>query len=280
MTTETYRPIVALPISSVVPNIVNEDRPAFRWVDPTTLLVEEAYQRDLGERSFKMIRKIVGGWDWKAMKPPICSVGPNGSLVVIDGQHTAIAAASHPNISEIPVMVVNAVEVADRASAFVKHNSERIAMTSMQVHHAALAANDEVAVAMGEACRKSGARILRNPPAQGAFKVGDTVAVATIHKITSQKGAHFMGRVLRILVQAMRAPVTTAEIHAISLLLSDPAWKGSILEEDLALLVRSRTAKDWIAHAEINVRKGMKMPMSRALAIDWFKIAPKRRRTA
>ena len=276
----TFRTIVALPMSGITPNGVDDEKPDFRWVNPASLLVEEAYQRDLGERSYRMIRKIVGGWDWKAMKPPICSMGPDGSLVVIDGQHTAIAAASHPGVDLIPVMIVKADDLADRASAFVKHNSDRIAMTTMQVHHAALAAGDEVAVAMVEACRKAGARILRNPPSRGSFKVGETVAVATINRITSQKGAHFTGRVLRVLVQAMRAPLATAEIQAVSLLLSEPEWKGSILDEELSLLIRSKPAKDWIAHAEVNVRKGMKMAMPRALAIDWFKVAPKRRRAA
>ncbi len=277
---DDLRPIRALPLAGQTPGAIETVRPTFRWVDPGTLLVEQTYQRDLSDKSFRLIRRIVAGWDWKAMKPPICSVGPGGALVVIDGQHTAIAAATHPDIAEIPVMVVASASVAERAGSFVKHNADRIAMTGTQVHHAALAAGDEVAVAMDQACRAAGAQILRNPPGQGVYRIGDTLAVATIRSMTAPRGVAFTTRVLRVLVGAKRAPLFSAEIQAVAALLTEPEWKGVISEDDLALVVRSRSAPDWLAHAEVHVRKGLKMPIARALAIDWFKAAPKRRRAA
>ena len=153
-------------------------------------------------------------------------------------------------------------------------------MTSTQVHFAALAAGDEVALAMREACERAGAKLLRNPPSGGVFKVGDTVAVVGIRRITETRGVNFMAKVLQILVAAKRAPLASAEIQAVTALLSDPEWRGSVDPTDLAVLIRSKSAKDWEAHAEIHVRKGLKMPLHRALAIDWFKLAPKRRRAA
>ena len=39
----------------------------------------------------------------------------DGSLHVIDGQHTAISAASHPRVDRIPVMVVEAEDDLTRA---------------------------------------------------------------------------------------------------------------------------------------------------------------------
>ncbi len=274
------RPVAPVPALNVRPNELGGPPPEVRWVAPGSLLIEGSYQRDLSQKSMTLLRKIVGGWDWAAMKPPICAITDGGDLVVIDGQHTAIAAATHPAIGEIPILIVQATAVRDRAGAFVKHNADRIAMTSMQVHHAALAAGDEVAVAMAEAARRAGATILRNTPPQGLYAVGDTSAVATLRKMTNEKGLVFAARVLRILVGAMRAPLVTAEIKAVRALLSEPEWRGSIADEDLTLLIRSKSMSDWEAFAESRVRKGLKIPLARALAIAWFQNAPKRRRAA
>jgi hypothetical protein len=82
----------------------------------------------------KLIRKIVQTWDWSRMKPPICARDESGRLFVVDGQHTSIAAARHPGIKKIPVMIVNVDTVEGRASAFIGHNRDRVAMTSMQLH--------------------------------------------------------------------------------------------------------------------------------------------------
>lgn len=274
------RRIAAIPVPGVDPNQIETGRPVFEWVDPTALYVEESYQRDLGEKSVRLIRRIVGGWDWKAMKPPICARLPDGRLMVIDGQHTAIAAATHPGITQIPVMIVAAPEIADRADAFVRHNADRIAMTTMQIFHAQLAAGDEVALAVKQACDQAGVRILRNPPSGGIFKPGDTMGVITLCSVVEQRGVRFAVRMLKVLMDAKRAPIGSVEMTAVTLLLTEPEWKDAVDPDDLAVLIRSKSAKDWMGHAEANVRKGMKMPMRRALAIDWFKMVPKRRRAA
>lgn len=272
-----FRPIKAIPIVGVEPNTVAADRPEFRWVDPASLCVEERYQRELADKSITLIRRIVGNWSWDSFKPPVCAEGDNGVLMVIDGQHTAIAAASHPDIDTIPVMVVDAAELSMRAMAFVRHNADRVAMTSNQIYYAALAAGDEIAVAMNHACEKSGARILRSPPAQGVFKVGDTMAIAGLRTITERRGVNFTARMLKILIDAQRAPLASAEIGAVTALLTEPEWKDSLDPADLTATIRSKSARQWLGHAESTVRKGMKMPMSRALAIAWFRATPKQR---
>jgi hypothetical protein len=110
-------------------NAVVAARPRFAEVDPSTLLVDESYQREISDRGQKLIRSIVEGWDWTKFKPPVVVETPEG-LQVIDGQHTAIAAATHNQIAKsatvadlrltkrigkIPVMVVSADSVEARA---------------------------------------------------------------------------------------------------------------------------------------------------------------------
>ena len=117
------RPIVPLRLPKVEPTVALRIRPEFVWVPPTNLLVDETYQRELSRQSLALIEKIVKRWDWSRFKPPVVA-RTDGGFEVIDGQHTAIAAASHPEIDEIPVMVVETTDMGDRAKAFVGHNRD------------------------------------------------------------------------------------------------------------------------------------------------------------
>ncbi|MGO7815405.1 hypothetical protein ACC674_38205, partial [Rhizobium ruizarguesonis] len=58
-------------------------------------------------------------------------------LKVLDGQHTAIAAASNPHIDVIPVMIVDAEDTVSQAKAFIGQNTERLGVTTLQPDEAA-----------------------------------------------------------------------------------------------------------------------------------------------
>lgn len=250
--------------------------PEIEWVDPRSLAVEDRYQRQLSERSLALIHRIVAEFDWRAFKLPIVAKADDGTMMVIDGQHTAIGAASHPAVMHIPVLVVDAGSVEDRARSFLRHNRDRVGMTPMQVHHAAVAAGDEVAVAVDEACRRAGVRILRTPQIT-SLKVGDTMAVSTIAKICKPKGVVFTARLLKILVDAGLAPIDARSINAVFEIMTDPDWKDAFEPEALSVTIRSKSPDDWMEWAEVNVRKGMKMPKARALAQAWFQKTRKKR---
>lgn len=128
---EHLRPIAALPLPDTVrPNAPDiTAAPELRWLSPEQLRVDGRYQRDLSERSIRLIHRIVGDFDWRRFKPPIVTpVAGGDAYEVIDGQHSAIAAASHPAVSRIPVLVVAQPDLAGRARAFVGHNRDRVAM--------------------------------------------------------------------------------------------------------------------------------------------------------
>lgn len=268
---------IPLPDAVVAALVDPGPSPVIEFVDPRDLHVDDRYQRQLSQRSMSLIMKIISGFDWPAFKPPIVAKA-DGKLMVIDGQHTAIGAASHPKVDRIPVVVVDAGEMTDQAKAFLRHNRDRVGMTPMQIHHAALAAGDDIAVAVDEACRKAGARVLRNPQA-GTTRVGDTMAVTTIAGITKDRGVNFMARLLKILVEAGQAPIDALSIKAVFELLTDQAWKGTFEPEALSLTIRSKLISEWIEWAEVNVRKGMKMPRHRAIAQAWWMKTKKKRAT-
>src|ERR1043165_4013715 len=147
-------------LRNVTPAEVVGKPPRFEWVDPKTLFVEEGYQREVTENGITLVRNIVGRFSWAKFKPPVCVQLPewDNILVCIDGQHTAISAASHPGISEIPVMIVDGADAQERAASFVGHNRDRIALTAMAIFHAEVAAGDPTAIGVADACAEAGAK--------------------------------------------------------------------------------------------------------------------------
>lgn len=196
--------------------------PKFHAVAPTSLLIESAYQRDFSARSISLIRKMVVGWDWTKFKPPVCARGPDG-LMVIDGQHTAIAAATR-GVEQIPVMVVEAEKIESRAASFVSHNRDRLAMSPLQVLHADATALDPVAVGILALAKQTGAVIPRNPPLKGRAKPGTVLSVRDMRRIFTGDGPETLERIFRIVVGAQMAPATTVAVRALRILLTAPLF--------------------------------------------------------
>ena len=274
------RQVKPVSISGILPaSLTAADKPPeCRWVDPRELHVEEKYQRMLGANSTKLIRGIVRDFSWAKFKPPTCAEGEGGKLFVIDGQHTAIASASHPKVEKIPVMVVEAVTVKERAEAFIGHNRDRLNVTPMQMYYSGVAAGDPVALAMKAGMDQAGVTMKRFQPP--AWEIGDTVAAGTIKTLADKRGASAVGRVLNVLMNARRGPLIAGEIKAVAALCFDKDWKDKFDDRALAKLIASKTCDQWESEAESKVRKGMTMSLHRALAILWFRQVPKQKRSA
>lgn len=237
------RPIKPLNFPDLEPGAITSKVPRYLVVPPTSLLVDERYQRNLSEQSRKLIRKIVAGWDWAAFKPPVVVETEEG-LHVIDGQHTAIAAAIHPGIAEIPAQLVQAEDVAQRAGAFVKHNRDRLAVSQSQLHFALAAAGDEEALTINQVCARAGARVLKFLPANGIFAVGDIVGVATLRALVRKRYARGARLVLEVCVQAKLAPIPASIIKAVEVLLYDGRYAELIAAEDLVTTIRELGTDD------------------------------------
>lgn len=275
--THVLRGVRPISLAGIAPTAADTAPPEFEWVDPGTLLIDDGYQRNLSERSAKLIRKICYNWDWRRFKPPVCARTSRG-LEIIDGQHTAIAACSHPEVDRIPIMVVVAAERVDRAQAFIGQNRDRLNITPMQLHYAASAAGDEDAVTMDQVCERAGVRILKCPPGNGAYKPGDTVAVTAIGALINRRGAMRAREILQVLTAASCAPVSAGQIKAVECLLHDAEFKGEIEAESIttALLALGGDAdREAAVFAATH-----KVPVWRALAIVLFRKGKRRGRRA
>lgn len=188
--------------------------PKLRMADPTVLRVEAKYQRDISRKSLKLIEKIVANWDWAKFKPPICAQTEQG-LWIIDGQHTAIAAATHPEIKEIPILIVNAAEIARRAAAFVSHNTDRVVMTPAQVFHGQVAAGVNDAPAILDAVIRGGGKVPRGTVGRRDSKPGYVTGIEELRVIYRAHGSATLERIIRIAVLSKITPVGMLVLRAV-----------------------------------------------------------------
>lgn len=249
--TEGLRSITALPRESlrgIKPGNVAKIVPEFLWIDPRTLFVEETYQREIGENGIALIRRIYETFDWARFKTPICVRRDDldGILVCIDGQHTAIASATHPDIATIPVMVVQAQTTAARAAAFVGHNRDRVALTAQMIYRGELACGDPEAVAVDQACQEAGAKVLDKAiNLRDRQPVGSTIAIGTMKVIARRLGQPLLVSTLKTLVAAGRGPIKAGEIQAAATIL---ASRPDVADR-LVATIKSKSAESWAALA-------------------------------
>ena len=247
--------------------------PQVEWLAPTDLLVDARYQRDLSEASHKLIRRIVEGWDWRRFKPPVIAWTERG-FEIIDGQHTAIAAATHPSIDKIPVLVVEAAELQERAAAFIGHNKDRLNVAPVQLHHAAVAAGDETALTVDQVCQRAGVTVMRNVYGARTYKPGETIAIGAITALVGRRHAKGAREVLEVLVQAGVAPIAANAIKAVELLMFDPDYAGQFEPAELAKAIQKLGDE---AEKEARLFVGAhQLPLWKGLAATWFKKTRKR----
>lgn len=272
--TATKRNIAAIQLADFEPVPIPTERPDVTWINPRELLVDEAYQRNLSERSIALIRRIAAGWDWRKFKAPNCAWTADG-LEVIDGQHTAIGAACRDDVPEIPVLITEAKEQADRAAAFIGLNRDRVGITATQLHAAAVTAGDAEAVAIEQACAAHGIVVLKSQAGAGRFKPRETMAVAAIGALV-KRDAVVAARVLRALAEADLAPIQANHIKAVELLLINPEFG----EPEPADVTKAIVAVGAEAEKEARLFSAThRVPLWRGLTSVWFKKMPKRRKT-
>lgn len=277
--TDTLRPIQAIEIDTTLISPVPTGEPIFERVDPKTLLVDEAYQRDLSPKSMDLITRIAARWDWRRFKPPVVAFA-DGGLQVIDGQHTAIGAATR-GIPAIPVMIVEAAALEDRAKAFIGHNRDRLQVSTMQIHHAAVAAGDVEAAAIEGVCAEAGVALVRSPYGSYKYKVGETIAVTAIGDLIRDHGVKRARELLKVLVAADLAPIKRDHIKAVDHLFSDIDYSSNLDPlpeggEDVAQAIMN-LGDQGIKDARV-FAASHQVPLWKGIAAVWFKKSRKRRK--
>lgn len=229
-----------------------------RHVAPTDLWIDERYQRNLSRKSADLITKMAKSWDWRKFNLPTVVEAEDGRLHVIDGQHTAMAAASRHDIEKLPVKLVDAESLQDRAETFVGINRDRVQVTLGQIFFAELAAQIPEAVGVKAMCDAADVIVLRQPPPRNDYGPGETMAIGTLRRIYRMCGAQLGTKILNILVEAGFAPLNDWAITAVTMLMTEPRFEPRLDDGVLWTYLRPRVktllAKAYQRHANTSER--------------------------
>lgn len=189
--------------------------PRISWLRLEQLVIDDTYQRGLSEASRRLIRRLCENWDWNCFKPLSVAPTSDGQCEVIDGQHTAIAAATHGAIETLPCLVLSATTRAERSAAFVGINRDRVALTPFALYRARLAAQDPEAVAVDAALSAAGAQLLETLRYDVDYPAGTVACVSTLLQIARRGGKARLARVLKIAMAADITPIPSAVLKGL-----------------------------------------------------------------
>lgn len=221
-------------------------RPRVVWLDLALLTVDRTYQRDINIKGAAHVTRILQAFNWNCYQPIVVSERDDGTYAVIDGQHRLEAAKRHPLIDSLPCYIIDAPDVAKQAAIFVAVNSRRIALTSLQQFHAAVAARQPEAMAAAGLCADAGVRILKAPPSSN-IPPRSIISPFALLKMVRQVGRPAVATAIKVLAEthpetlnAFRAPT----IAALCRVVADPNIDVARVRAVLAAIDLSRFYDD------------------------------------
>lgn len=251
----------------VVPNKISNHRPEPIMVRPSDLWVDGSYQRDIGAASLHLITSIVGEFAWHKFKPPVLTKDSKGRLVVIDGQHTAIAASMHPDIDKIPAVLVTTNTAEEQAESFIGLNTNRISVHPIDLFRAHLAAGNEQLVEMKRIIDEAGIEIPATTSWVGTMddRKNKTQAINTLKGSFTKLGPAKFAVLLEKLAKCEFEPIRAEHIKAFTEIMfycTSPKYSHDHLVETVSAL----DDKDMILEAS-RTASHLSTPKWRALAI-------------
>lgn len=197
-------------------------RPRVVWLDLALLTIDRTYQRDINQKGAAHVTRILQAFNWNCYQPIVVSERDDGTYAVIDGQHRLEAAKRHPLIDSLPCYIIDAADAAKQAAIFVAVNSRRIALTSLQQFHAAVAARQPEAMIAAGLCSDAGVTILKAPPSYD-IPPRSIISPFTLLKMVRQVGRPAVATAIKILadthpetLNAFRSPTIAALCRVIA----------------------------------------------------------------
>lgn len=183
--------------------------PSIKWVHTTELSVDQSYQRSIdNEGSRRLIASIAANFDWRLCAPLVVSRRPDGSNVIIDGQHRWAAAVRRGDLLQLPCCLFTYDSPEDEARMFIVANRARKPMNRLDDFHAALAAADEDAVEIQRLVTEAGLRMARNTSST-AWKAGEVAFTSSIATALRRHGPPIVSAALTSIAEAYEArPLT------------------------------------------------------------------------
>lgn len=201
--------------------------PVLQYCTPDQLRVDMSYQRSLEAGASKaLIRRIATGWDWSLCQPLVVAKREDGGLYVVDGQHRLEAARLRGDIPQLPCVITQYSTAGEEAASFVALNQTRRPLSSLDLFKAALAAEDEAAVAVTRLMHDVGLSVASHTN-YTAWKPGMCSNAAGILKSYRQHGETITQKSLSCLAAAFEGQILR--------------YAGSIFPGIVGVIARDRT---------------------------------------
>lgn len=241
-----------------------------REIPANSIHVDHTYQRDLSGESYRRIRHMVQNWDWRLFEPPLIWIDGKGRNVAIDGQHTAKAWVSHPDLPlMIPVNVLTSVNSAKiAAEIFMGRNMNRIRLHHLQEYKAALIAEMDWAITVQDVAQATNVFIPFAPSL--AQRPNTCMAISAILESVDKYGMAGAKKILGILAEGMLRPIREQHIKAMAILLYAPEYKNKLATDRLKALIRA-TNDNVILGRSIQHAVETKLTRHETLAVLYFK---------
>jgi len=199
--------------------------PSIEWVSVESLSVDPTYQRSIDNAgSRRLIGSIAANFDWRLFAPMIVSRRPDGSKVIIDGQHRWAAAVRRGDLPHLPCCLFTYDTPEDEARMFIVANRARKAMNRLDDFYAALAAADEDAMEIHRLVTEAGLVVSRSMSV-AARNAGEITFTSSISAALRKHGEQVVSAALTSMSEAFEGSVVaqgSSVFNALVLLFSSP----------------------------------------------------------
>lgn len=220
-------------------------KPDLQWVSVGLIDVDNNYQREIKPH---LVDKILKRFSWAKFGAIVLSHGVAGRFNVVEGQHRWKAASLHPDVSEVPAVIVRHEDVKGEAESFLAINRDRMAVTSVEQYWAGLTAGDDRAIAVSNVLQAAQCDVV---PAAGHYRPNLTNSVTAIDRCLKRYGHAATRRALLIIraawpddAKALRGTLITALARIIR------ANEKTVQDHELTAAIRNQSFARLTAHAE------------------------------
>lgn len=158
----TYRPISEINVGRTLdePAEIKTTIPQVVMLPLESLVVDTRYQRVILASGRSNIRHIVENFDWMHFQPILVSPVGDDKYAIVDGQHRAIAALNHPDVSMVPAAIVD-LDPKQQAHVFAEINSRVIKVNALEIFWARFASGDEEAIRIMDCVEDADLKMIR-----------------------------------------------------------------------------------------------------------------------
>lgn len=191
------------PLATLKPPVPNANigaRPELRWLPLSRLVVDERYQRAIGRQGRPNVIRILENFEWNKFSPLIVTPIENDLFAIIDGQHHGTSALMHPEIDEVPCLIIR-VTPEEAAACFAAINGQVTAISRGHIWRARVAAGDPDAGALSRVLAAADVTVVTQKSPTEGYRLGETLAVGTLESMFKQHGADVLTIALQAITQ-------------------------------------------------------------------------------